>query len=871
MGEFEGVPDYYGGNIQCRVSLLHAGDGEEPKLRLEPLEMTRSTHLARELGSVSVIALRDNKKGQLVKQYARRKFILCGRSYVALPPKDNKVYLIETNEDYDRVAQEWCGDQHRISYDEFLRRNNPLKHNANQPFAKYLTRINLYLSTSIPVVEFAMEGIVFIDDLYAAGLTRATAQTEQIMTDGCGFINRAAASKINAKLQYERLPVAFQARIAGSKGVWIIHPSDDSTIPRIWIRYSQKKIALNRPNNLARGHRIFELLAVSKASLSAHLSAQSLIILSHNGVPSEVFTALQKDGLENLIRPLMDWRRPNATAYLWNAVNEVSNVTRSRLQRLAISASRALGFEKRRFEELELAEDSDMVDFENEDTTHTGRNSWSGEPLALSEATMDLLQAGFDPLKLPVLSGKLHHVIKATMETFLSKYKIPLDTSFEAYMVPDPSGLLHEGQVFYKSSLDPDGPLRGEIVLGRYPMREPSDMQKVMAVDIPELAPYLDVLVVPIQGSRSLASLLAGGDTDGDEVIIIRDPNIVGPFQNQAFVPPPADFLSTNFERRVQTVTEFGRKLQALDVKKAQPMFQEELLIGLSDAKVGIYSKYHDVAAWEWGLDDRRTRRIAQMTATLLDASKTGLRLKPDVGLRDQGVFNRIPRPHCFDTKDGIQRKRKLGPFVLDSLLAAGTSQKDQLLQQFEKTTAIHLGVRENRPDLEPHVDLDNPPDPDIEGAYHRLTQIGKESNASIAEDLEAIRAHIHPLRVKYKDLIQELAKEKDKQQDQPQSNQEHGNKPFENAMLGLIRNFRQPVKNLKILHLIGDVDEIKASWAFHLGQKFGFSMAFRDICELKRTAELKCGPFNKVAIIDDAKSMAAPARRLLKHMGEEK
>jgi hypothetical protein len=30
------------------------------------------------------------------------------------------------------------------------------------------------------------------------------------MTDGCGFLNRAAAAKISAKLKYERLPVAYQ-------------------------------------------------------------------------------------------------------------------------------------------------------------------------------------------------------------------------------------------------------------------------------------------------------------------------------------------------------------------------------------------------------------------------------------------------------------------------------------------------------------------------------------------------------------------------------------------------------------------------------------------------------------------------------------
>lgn len=132
QGEFEGVPDYYGGNVQCTIRLLYTGDGTEPEVRLEPLQMTRSTHLARELGSLSVIALRDDKDGALVRKWATRKFILCGRAYVALPPKSGKVYLMETKENYGRIPQEWCGDQHRMSYDEYIRRNNPMDLNAKQ-------------------------------------------------------------------------------------------------------------------------------------------------------------------------------------------------------------------------------------------------------------------------------------------------------------------------------------------------------------------------------------------------------------------------------------------------------------------------------------------------------------------------------------------------------------------------------------------------------------------------------------------------------------------------------------------------------------------------------------------------------------------
>ncbi|KAJ7144779.1 RNA dependent RNA polymerase-domain-containing protein [Mycena crocata] len=854
MGEFEGVSNYFGGNIQCTIRLIYKGDGKEPDVRLEPLEMTRSNHLARELGSVSVIALRDDKNGALVRKWAARKFLFCGRVYVALPPKSGKVYLIETDENHGRKAQDWCGDQHRISYDEYIRKNNRMDLNDKQPFSKYLTRFNLYLSTSIPALEFSGDNVLFIDDEYADGWSKEMSPAaEMIMTDGCGFLNRAAAEEISSKMKYERVPVAYQGRIAGSKGLWVIHPTDESDIPRIWIRNSQKKIQLRLP---PRAHRIFNLLAVSGPSSSVNLSAQSIIILANNGVPSDVFCALQEQGLKDLIAPLMDWHRPNATAYLWDAINNIGNVTRSRLQRLALGASRALGFEKRAYDDV----NSRTTDDPNDDADlwelpHTGRNAFSGEPVKAPEAIMDLLQAGFDPRKSPFLSKKIHTVVKTTMETFLAKYRIPLTTSLEAYIIPDPSGELKEGEVFFKSSISPEGPLHEKVVVGRYPMREPSDMQKVSAVNIPALSMYLDVLVISIHGSRSLASLLAGGDTDGDEAIIIRDPAIVDPFGNQAFVPVPHTFQADNFEKQVQTVSEFGRRLEKMSIPEAQSTFQKELIAGLKDDNIGKYSQYHDCAVYEYGLDDPRTRRMAHMTATLLDASKTGLRLKAQVEEADQTEYAKFfPRPKCFDIKGGHTRKRKRGSFVLDILLAAGAVTKDELWVEFDKCAKEIIESQLT--------------DEDIEEPYKRM-EAAAAGVPAIAADLELLKARVEQSREEWMKQVGKLKRNDSLEQ---KTNRKKGPaRQTDNVMLPVIRDFRQPLRSdgsSSILENLGVVDEIKTSYAFALSFPFGFSMAFQDVCEIKRKAEMKRGTFNRVATIDDAKSMGGPARRLFKHMG---
>ena len=84
----------------------------------------------------------------------------------------------------------------------------------------------------------------------------------------------------------------------------------------------------------------------------------------------------------------------------------------------------------------------------------------------------------------------------------------------------DDLGLLKEGEIYFKSSqpLKDENEMAyhvitGDVVIGRYPMRLPSDLQKAKAVDIPEYALYTDIVIVSVNGEASLPSLLSGGGT----------------------------------------------------------------------------------------------------------------------------------------------------------------------------------------------------------------------------------------------------------------------------------------------------------------------------------------------------------------------
>jgi hypothetical protein len=71
---------------------------------------------------------------------------------------------------------------------------------------------------------------------------------------------------------------------------------------------------------------------------------------------------------------------------------------------------------------------------------------------------------------------------------------------------------------------------------------------------------------------------------------------LVNFFRTSAFSAAPEDLLTRNFHREVELVTTFGQRVSKLSVDDSQSEFQRILLLGLTDAKIGIYSIFHDNA-----------------------------------------------------------------------------------------------------------------------------------------------------------------------------------------------------------------------------------------------------------------------------------
>lgn len=137
MGEWEGYSEWYGGQIQQLARLVK--EDNSYKIVLEPMEKRRSHRFARFYGSRRFLQLRipdqiRRNENPEMRKFLLKKFVLCGRIFVPFHSKEGGLYMVETDENWGRTPQDWCGDQYRIPFHEFINWHNPLdvEKNFNQ-------------------------------------------------------------------------------------------------------------------------------------------------------------------------------------------------------------------------------------------------------------------------------------------------------------------------------------------------------------------------------------------------------------------------------------------------------------------------------------------------------------------------------------------------------------------------------------------------------------------------------------------------------------------------------------------------------------------------------------------------------------------
>lgn len=841
MGEWQGIRDWYGGRIQ-QVVRLSKSNGTF-RYRLDQPGMQRSNRFARFLGSRRILQVKLSKDLQFAKdsgipEHLGSRFLFCGRVFAPFAAKDSSVYMMELNEDVDRDLDHRQGDDTRISLWDFIEWHNPLSKNMNQPMGKWLARFDLGLSTSVPVLRFEPHNIQFIPDIEAKH-DQEKAPSEKIFTDGCGFINGAALTLIARHLVLASRPTAVQGRVAGSKGLWILCPNDRSSTepPRIWIRDSQKKVKLNSLEKDS-AHVIFDLVAQSNnITFPSRLNKQLIVNLAENGVNTRVFEELLREGLGEIFASVTRWDGAGAMPLLWTNVNSLGGVSRSRLQKVARGLARAIGLAKRFDMDRQDADDDDGDDDDGPDA--------EAEFKTLHQTVLELIQAGFNPKSSRYLYEKMREVLKQAMELFLKKYHIEVPQSAEAFVVPDPLGVLEEGQIQFKSSQELKDPLtetnvcciRGPVLVSRNPTMMASDIQKVEAVEHELLADYTNVVVFSTKGSRSLASFLAGGDYDGDTVMVNWAPSIVEQYTNTEFIDKPDDFEKRNFEGTVERVKSFVDRLRLSQTTSHDDhkFFLEAMLQGLGNSKVGMYSKYHDFATYTKGYSDPETIRLAYMFTTCLDSRKTGLRVLQKVFEQDSKKYG-WSLPNCLRVDEEVgesqnsvpKRGGALRPFILDELQDFGKSVKNEFLAKYERPDGQLAAepLFKDRHLLRPY-----------ERISEKLSEMQSLPRVKVGDflaearrELVAVEEHVKAMKSEWPNVFRATKKR--------EPAPKRGSKPSQNNGFDVLRRDFALGPDVPHLALLGDVPEIRASYAYSLcspsNANFAFAMAFEELCNIK-------------------------------------
>ena len=221
----------------------------------------------------------------------------------------------------------------------------------------------------------------------------------------------------------------------------------------------------------------------------------------------------------------------------------------------------------------------------------------------------------------------------------------------------------------------------------------------------------------------------------------------------------------------------------------------------------------------------------------LLDAAKSGLRIKSDVLSQDKRDYSRR-RPDCMKKKDDddrlpLVRDPSFPTFVLDTLVKAGEEEQERHLIEFDK-----LEVDDSNCDwalLQPYED-----------AVHKASDV-----PILSSELKAIEDHVSRLYDPWKGVCGLL-------REASVSGQGWRRSTRENQLSNLVKQFADEVPGICVL---SNANEIKASYAYKMSLKFGFSMAYRELCAIKARSEVQ-GPITR-SLLETMKIPSSSLRAL--------
>ncbi|KDR73737.1 hypothetical protein GALMADRAFT_251555 [Galerina marginata CBS 339.88] len=871
-GPYEGLgnnphyPNWYGGKIEFRGRLQVIEDGKSKtfRIQLDPPTLGPSSRCTRRFGSWSFLRVKipltafHNASNQL-DLFFQKTFVIWGCVFRACESKGDNVLFYWTDELFPSSQR----IKERLSFEEFIEWHNPLAQNSKQLMTKWASRIVLGFSNSVPGPRLEQDCILPEIDIVS--------EKGSDMTDGCGLSTRNIHRLILNQLSLPNLPTAFQFRLAGYKGMLLLHDdSKNEEGDKVWVRPSQTKIKYPEGKPLDPAMLTIDLLRTPHMRTPSKISTDIIVNLAENGVPHEEFARMLRTSIRELVRGLTTWDGKDAMYDLWTNVERAGGVLTGRRAREAVGEARVRGYSNRSPEDVELEEEEADEDGLSSVEPAVPRSlAWwtdqtSGCPSTLEETVMVLLDTGFCPQNSPILREKLKQVVVKKIEGRTQNLRFEVEQSCTAFAVPDPYGVLGPNEIHVKSSsrnLKTDsGPIdiiTGDVLITRNPCKGPCDVRKVKAVDHPALRNYVDIIVFSIKGDRRLIDFLGGGDYDGDIVTVIWALLLVLNFKNaeEKYSVEPQG-LDLGFTRQKQTVQDFLEETQSWDRAQRLKAMQVYLLGALCDTSlVGKYSAMHDNAVYEHGYFNPRTVKLNSKFCRVLDSPKTGFKVKPETLKADSQMYSQGLGPKWkaaskkkfaksrLNTSNTTYTKRdeeKLGRFVMDVLRRAAEKEKDYLLGEMETLF---------RP-------LPKSPDPDLMRPWNAALEWAERGNPDLVKqkkrDLDLIASHVQNIYLQHKQSITANAKGK---ANSPANFTDLPIEVRQDRLRAISRAFQSGPDIAELPTFIDEsmVARYRASYAYKFDaeqntwdgwSRFPWNVAMRDLCVIKAAA---LGPYKVV------------------------
>jgi hypothetical protein len=505
-------------------------------------------------------------------------------------------------------------------------------HNENQTFCKIYARFDLGLSRTVPTLVFKPSQIERVPDMLSNGeeesidfndpsLPWQTVPDGQVMNDGCSLISVAAAQKIWKQYREamgirgaQALPSAFQGRIGGAKGMWIVSGETFSRDPKnlqVWIQISKSQLKFDPHEEDLSDHTFdplrltFEVTNYSTAPCASELHISFIPILVDRGVHPDNIAKMMTKQLDADRAELFDALADSTRAYDWIHRNGSKS---------------------------------------------SGDVTWQGAlPVALEEKIKFMLEAGFLPTKTPYLASAIERFIQNKQVTKETKLRTPLGKSTYLFGIADPLRVLNPGEVHVQFSsrftddLTEESYLRLKdmnVLVARQPACRRSDIQKVRAVVHPDLEHLVDVVVFPSRGQYPLAARLQGGDYDGDLFWLCWEPHLVDPFQN---APAPVQSLSPSTYGIKPEPRLLRDVMNPRDLRSVDGLLQEAFVFRSDPSLLGLVTVFLEAEAYSANrVYNERLDQLCDLHDLLVDAPKQGYTFT----LADFHVLRKgIPKP----------------------------------------------------------------------------------------------------------------------------------------------------------------------------------------------------------------------------------